>query len=47
MPDKLLQSALDQLIRPEIKNDRFYKLIARVAATDGVHQILEIGSAAG
>lgn len=47
MPDKLPQSALDQLIRPEIKNDRFSRLIAKVAATDGVHQILEIGSAAG
>ena len=47
MLDKLPQSALDQLIRPEIKNDRFYRLIAKVAATDGVYQILEIGSAAG
>ncbi len=40
-------SALDRLIPPEIKHDRFYRLIVKVAAMDGVHQILEIGSSAG
>jgi hypothetical protein len=40
-------SQLDQLIPPEIKNDRFYRAIEAVAATPGVRQILEIGASSG
>lgn len=40
-------SGLDRLIPPEIRNDRFYRAIAEVAATPGVRQILEIGSSSG
>ncbi len=47
MADKLPGSALDRLIRPEIKHDRFARAIVQVAATDGVRHILEIGSSAG
>ncbi len=45
MPDRA--SALDRLIKPEVKNDRFYRAIARVAATPGLRHILEIGSSSG
>lgn len=40
-------SELDRLIAPEIVNDRFYRVLERIAATDGVRTILEIGSSAG
>lgn len=40
-------SGLDRIIPPEIKNDRFYRAIADVAATPGVRQILEIGASSG
>lgn len=41
------RSALDRLIPPEIKDDRFYHWIARVAATPGVRHVLEIGASSG
>lgn len=40
-------STLDRLIPPEISGDRFYRWLARIAATPGVHTILEIGSSSG
>lgn len=40
-------SGLDRIIPPEIKDDRFYRAIADVAATPGVRQILEIGGSSG
>jgi hypothetical protein len=40
-------SGLDRLIPPEITHDRFYRVIADVAATAGVREILEIGASAG
>jgi hypothetical protein len=40
-------SALDRLIPPEIKNDRFSRAIVEIAATPGVREILEIGSSSG
>lgn len=40
-------SELDHLIPPEITNDPFAELIEEIAATDGVAEILEIGSSAG
>jgi hypothetical protein len=40
-------SPLDSLIAPEIVGDRFHRSIMDVAATPGVHQILEIGSSSG
>lgn len=40
-------SALDRLIPPEIRDDRLYHWIARIAATPGVRHIIEIGSSSG
>ena len=40
-------SGLDRLIPPEIRDDRLYRWIARIAATPGVRHILEIGSSSG
>jgi hypothetical protein len=40
-------SPLDRIIPPEVSRDRFHRAIARVAATPGVRQILEIGSSSG
>ena len=40
-------SDLDKLIAPEIKNDRFYKLIRSLAAKEPLRYVLEIGSSAG
>lgn len=40
-------SDLDRLIRPEIRDDRFWSWIERVAATPGVRHILEIGASSG
>lgn len=40
-------SALDRLIAPEIRRDRFSRAIAEVGATPGVREILEIGSSSG
>jgi hypothetical protein len=40
-------SALDRIISPEIRNDRFSRAIADIAATAGVREILEIGSSSG
>lgn len=40
-------SQLDRLIAPEIRRDRFARVIEEVAATDGVRHILEIGASAG
>lgn len=42
-----MSSALDRLIPPEIKDDRFYRVIVAAAATPGVRDILEIGSSSG
>jgi hypothetical protein len=41
------ESALDHLIAPEIRGDRFYRAIAEIGATPGVREILEIGSSSG
>ena len=40
-------SQLDTVIPAEIIHDRFYRWIARIAASPGVRTILEIGSASG
>jgi len=40
-------SELDRTIRPEIKNDVFYRAIQRLARTEKVSTILEIGSSCG
>jgi glycosyltransferase involved in cell wall biosynthesis len=41
------QSDLNRIIAPEIKNDDFYELIKRLAATETLEAVLEIGSSAG
>jgi hypothetical protein len=41
------ESALDRLIPPEIRGDRLYEWIVKIAATPGVRQIVEIGSSSG
>ena len=41
------RSAFDDLIPPEIVDDRLYRWIVRIAATPGVRQVLEIGSSSG
>lgn len=41
------ESGLDRLIPPEIKDDKFYRAIARIAATPGVRTVLEIGASSG
>ena len=38
---------LNQIIPPEIKNDRFYNTICRLAKTEKIKTVLEIGSSAG
>ncbi|UCD77651.1 MAG: hypothetical protein JSW26_19850, partial [Desulfobacterales bacterium] len=38
---------LDRIIAPEIKNDKFYDMIEKIAAEEPVGTILEIGSASG
>ena len=40
-------SGLDIIIPPEIKDDPFYAAIQSVAATEGLRNILEIGSSSG
>jgi hypothetical protein len=40
-------SGLDRLIAPEIRGDRFWRAIAKVAATPGVRRMLEIGASSG
>ena len=47
MPDAPPPSALDRLIPPEIRRDRFSRAIEAVGATPGVHHILEIGASGG
>lgn len=42
-----MSSGLDRLIPAEVTNDGLYAWIARIAATEGVRQILEIGSSSG
>ena len=41
------RGGLDVLIPPEIRDDAFYRAITRVASTNGLSHILEIGSSAG
>ncbi len=41
------EAKLDDLIPAEITDDAFAQLIEDIAATEGVHEILEIGSSAG
>ena len=43
----LAASALDRIIPPEIKNDAFYSVIYRLAQTESIATILEIGSSSG
>ena len=38
---------LDRLLPPQIKGDRFYRALRRVAATPGVRTVLEIGASSG
>ncbi len=38
---------LDALIKPEIRDDAFHAAIRRVASTEGLSHLLEIGSSAG
>ena len=45
--DAVAGSPLDRLIRPEIRNDAFCDWISRIAATPGVHHVLEIGASSG
>lgn len=41
------KSLLDSLIPPEIKNDDFYELIQRIAQSEDIKTVLEIGSSSG
>ena len=41
------ERGLDRLIAPQISNERFYRTIRQVAATDGVRTVLEIGASSG
>src|SRR6266568_3559576 len=41
------QSDLDRLLSPQIKNERFYRAIRRVAASPAVRTVLEIGASSG
>lgn len=41
------ESELDRIIPPEVKNDAFYNAIYRLAKTESVSTILEIGSSSG
>ncbi len=43
----LAHSDLCRFIAPEIKDDRFYRLISRIAATANIRHVLEIGSSSG
>lgn len=43
----LNESELNQLIAPEIKGDALYALIEKLAATENIQNVLEIGSSAG
>lgn len=38
---------LDRIMAPQVKRERFYRAIQRVAATAGVRTILEIGASSG
>ena len=40
-------SELNQIIAPEIKNDTFYQAIYKLARTENISSILEIGSSSG
>lgn len=40
-------SGLDRLIPPEIRDDRLYHWIARIAAMPGVQHVIEIGASSG
>ncbi len=40
-------SELENIIPPEIKNDAFYHTIYRLAKTEAISTILEIGSSSG
>lgn len=40
-------TGLDRLIAPQVRNERFYRAIRRVAATAGVRTILEVGASSG
>src|SRR5688572_8848469 len=42
-----VESSLDRLIPPEILQDELYALIERLARTEKLHNVLEIGSSAG
>lgn len=42
-----LQSSLDRLIPPEIKNDEFYRTIQLIAKEEDIKTVLEIGSSSG
>lgn len=43
----MVESQLDNLIAPEIKNDEFYELIQIIAENENIKTVLEIGSSSG
>lgn len=47
MNNNLLNSELNNLIPPEIKNDEFYTAIQRLAREENIKTVLEIGSSSG
>jgi len=47
MDNKFLNSGLNRLIPPEIKNDEFYAAIQRIGREENIKTVLEIGSASG
>lgn len=40
-------AGLDRLMAPQVRNERFYRALRRVAATPGVRTVLEIGASSG
>ncbi|MCC3529438.1 MAG: class I SAM-dependent methyltransferase [Microcoleus sp. PH2017_22_RUC_O_B] len=47
MENNLLNSELNRLIPPEIKNDQFYIAIQKIAKEEDIQTVLEIGSSSG
>ncbi len=47
MPAAPNPSDLDRLLPPQIRNERFYRAIRKVAATPGVRTVLEVGASSG
>lgn len=47
MNSKNTDSELDKIIPPEIKNDKLYKIIQKIAREGAIKTVLEIGSSSG